>query len=191
MTTPDARTAAPFEIKGVNHVALVCSNMARTVDFYQDVLGFPLVKTVQLPNDMGQHFFFDMGAGNTLAFFWFSKAPGPAPGVAAPAHRPDTGDLESAVGSMNHLAFTIDNERFDDYRQRLLAKGIDCSIVINHDDSELTVCEEMHPGVYIRSMYFQDPDGILLEFAAWTKALEAGDVRHAPQGADLLAQGAG
>ena len=29
----------------------------------------------------------------------------------------------------------------------------------------------MHPGVFVRSVYFQDPDGILLEFAAWTRSL--------------------
>jgi hypothetical protein len=32
----------------------------------------------------------------------------------------------------------------------------------------------------VRSIYFQDPDGILLEFAAWTRALTPGDVRHEP-----------
>ena len=34
-------------IRGLNHLALVCSDMARTVDFYSGVLGFPLVKTVE------------------------------------------------------------------------------------------------------------------------------------------------
>jgi len=39
----------------------------------------------------------------------------------------------------------------------------------------------MHPGVYVRSVYFQDPDGILLELAAWTKdGFDASDVRHTP-----------
>jgi hypothetical protein len=28
-------------------------------------------------------------------------------------------------------------------------------------------------------VYFQDPDGILLELAAWTRQLDATDVRHA------------
>ncbi len=30
---------------GVNHLALVCKDMARTVDFYTNVLGMPLIKT--------------------------------------------------------------------------------------------------------------------------------------------------
>ena len=34
-----------FEIRGINHLALVCKDMARTVEFYTQVLGMPLVKT--------------------------------------------------------------------------------------------------------------------------------------------------
>ena len=41
----------------------------------------------------------------------------------------------------------------------------------------------MHPGVYIRSVYFQDPDGILLEFACWLREFRPDDVSHAPNGA--------
>ena len=44
-----------FELRGINHLALVCKDMARTVDFYTNVLGMPLVKTIELPLGMGQH----------------------------------------------------------------------------------------------------------------------------------------
>ena len=30
----------PFEFSGINHLALVCRDMQRTVDFYEGVLGF-------------------------------------------------------------------------------------------------------------------------------------------------------
>jgi len=29
-------------------------------------------------------------------------------------------------------------------------------------------------------MYFRDPNGTMLEFACWTRDLDASDVRHAP-----------
>ena len=74
----------PFELSGVNHLALVCRDMARTVEFYRDTLGMPLVKTIELPKDMGQHFFFDIGNGDSLAFFWFKDAPSASPGVVRP-----------------------------------------------------------------------------------------------------------
>jgi len=170
----------PLDLHGVSHLALVCSDMARTVDFYSTVLGLRLVKTVELPAGMGQHFFFDIGNGDCLAFFWFADAPGPAPGVAAPVARPDNGESTSAVGSMNHIAFEVAPERLEDYRQRLIDQGVDCSVVVNHDDSEWTVSEEMHPGVFVRSVYFQDPDGILLELAAWTRPFTDADVAHEP-----------
>jgi hypothetical protein len=57
---------------------------------------------------------------------------------------------------------------------------VDCTDVANHDDSEWGVSDDLHPGVFIRSIYFQDPDGILLEFACWTRALVPEDVCHRP-----------
>jgi len=175
MTSPQK-----LDLQGVSHLALVCSDMAQTVDFYTNVLGLKLIKTVELPVGMGQYFFFDIGNGDSLAFFWFPDAPPAAPGIAAPVARPDNGELTSAVGSMNHIAFQVRPEDIDEYRQRLVDHGVDCSVVVNHDDSEWTVSEEMHPGVYVRSVYFQDPDGILLELAAWMRPLRESDVTHEP-----------
>jgi catechol 2,3-dioxygenase-like lactoylglutathione lyase family enzyme len=170
----------PFETSGINHLALVCSDMQQTVDFYEGVLGFPLVKTIELPAGMGQHFFFDIGGGDHLAFFWFPDAPPAAPGIASPRARPDQGELTTAIASMNHVAFDVPADRIEEYRDRLLAAGIDCTEVANHDDSEWGIAKQMHDGVFVRSVYFQDPDGILLEFAAWTKTFTAADVSHTP-----------
>ena len=170
----------PFDFGGIHHLALVCRDMARTVDFYTKVLGMPLVKTVELPMGMGQHFFFDCGGGDQVAFFWFADAPEAAPGVSAPKLRPDEGDAKSAVGSMNHVAFSVPAESIDLYRERLAAAGVDCSVVVNHDDSEYGVSPELNEGVFVRSIYFKDPDGILLEFSCWTRELGPGDVRHEP-----------
>jgi catechol 2,3-dioxygenase-like lactoylglutathione lyase family enzyme len=154
--------------------------MARTVDFYSNVLGMPLIKTIELPGGMGQHFFFDCGGGDALAFFWFPDAPDGVPGVSAPTGRPDQGSLTSAVGSMNHVAFAVPPHRIDQYRDRLRAAGIDCTDVANHDDSEWGISDDLHPGVFVRSIYFQDPDGILLEFACWSRELGPADVSHSP-----------
>ena len=135
-----------FELQGINHLALVCRDMARTVDFYTKVLGMPLVKTIELPGGMGQHFFFDCGGGDCLAFFWFPDAPDGVPGVSAPAARPDQGDLTSAIGSMNHVAFNVSPDKIEEYRERLLAAGVDCTEVANHDDSEWTHQRRPPPG---------------------------------------------
>ncbi len=179
-----AATNTEFQFCGVNHLALVCKDMAKTVEFYRDVLGMPLVKTLDLPGGHGQHFFFDIGNGDSLAFFWFPSAPEAAPGIAAPEALPTRGNFMSAHGSMNHIAFNIPAERFDEYYQRLVDKGVDVTKVLNHDNSETQSSDEMNDGVYVRSVYFFDPDGVCLEFAAWTKVFTDEDVAHDPMQAD-------
>lgn len=176
-------------VRGLNHLALVCSDMARTVDFYSNVLGFPLVKTVELPGGAGQHFFFDIGNGNgqTLAFFWFPDAPPSEPGVTHQGFLDSPAGPVSAIATMNHVAFDVAPEDLEPLRERLKAAGVKVSPIVNHDDSELGASAEMHPGVFVRSIYFRDPDDIQLELAAWTKVFDESDVRHAPATATPLA----
>ena len=173
-----------FELRGVNHLALSVPRMARTVEFYTQVLGMPLTKTLNLPGGHGQHFF-DIGNGDSLAFFWFPGKLEAAPGVASAGAVPG-GDITSAHGSMNHIASsTCRSKGFEEYRQRLIDKGVEVSAIYDHDDSPSQVAKEYHPGVFVRSVYFRDPDGILLEFAAWNRVLpQEGDVIHDPVDAD-------
>jgi len=169
-----------FAITGINHLALVCRDMERTVDFYTNVLGFPLIKTIELPMNMGQHFFFDIGNGDSLAFFWFPNSPEPHPGISSPGAMPMQGDIVTAIGSMNHVAFNVPPEKMEEYRDKLHAKGVKTTQILNHDNSYLQVSKEWTDSVFVRSLYFQDPDGILLEFAAWTKVFTEADVSHKP-----------
>jgi catechol 2,3-dioxygenase-like lactoylglutathione lyase family enzyme len=167
-----------FTLNGINHLALVCRDMEETVDFYTNVLGMPLIKTIELPNNMGQHFFFDIGNGDSLAFFWFPNAPEAAPGVASPVAVPGKGELATAHGSMNHVAFDVPQDKIEEYVEKLAAKGLKPTPLINHDDSPYQIAREMHPGVFVRSVYFMDPNGILLEFACWTREFTDADVKH-------------
>ena len=166
---------------GINHLALVCRDMAQTQRFYTEILGMPLVKTVALP-DGGQHFFFDCGGGSLLAFFWWANAPPAAPGIASVARFPS--QPMSAVGSMNHVAFSVEEAVLDDCLARLKAAGVPVTpVVVNHDDSPMGASRENHAGVFVRSVYFTDPNGIMMEFAATTRAFGPDDVRHAPAAA--------
>ncbi|MEW4467537.1 VOC family protein [Parasphingorhabdus sp. JC815] len=177
-------TNKEFEFCGVNHLALVCKDMAKTVEFYRDILGMPLVKTLDLPGGNGQHFFFDVGNGDCIAFFWFPNAPEAVPGISAPEALPTKGNFMSAHGSMNHIAINIPAERFDEYYDRLVEKGVEVTKKLNHDNSPTQASEEMNDDVYVRSVYFFDPDGVCLEFAAWTKVFDESDVAHDPVQAD-------
>jgi catechol 2,3-dioxygenase-like lactoylglutathione lyase family enzyme len=174
------RKNTKFEIRGINHLALTCRDMKRTVDFYSGVLGMPLTKTINLPRGMGQHFFFDIGNGDSLAFFWFPDAPKSQPGVTHPAHLIGRGPLTTAHASMNHVAFDVPAEKIDEYQRKLEAAGIDVTKVVNHDDSPNQASPELTPTTFVRSIYFQDPDGIMLEFASWTRELNESDVNAEP-----------
>lgn len=180
-------SSRPFEFRGINHLALVSSDMARTVDFYTNVLGMPLIKTLEIPGG-AQHFFFDCGHGDSLAFFWFPGAPAAAPGISAAGDLPGVGSIVSAHGSMNHVAFDVPEEHFDEYVQKLQDRGVAVSPVLNHDDSVSTVARELHDGVFVRSVYFRDPDGVLLELACWTRSFGPEDVRHGPADAQGVRQ---
>jgi len=175
-----------FDIRGINHLALVCKDMAKTVDFYTNVLGMPLVKTLDLPGGRGQHFFFDIGNGDALAFFWFPNAPEAAPGIASAANLPMQGPIVSAHGSMNHVAFNVPAEKIDEYHDKLQARGIAVTKIMNHDESERQITlDVVTPSTFVRSIYFYDPDGICLEFASWTRELDPSyDAREDPVGAD-------
>jgi catechol 2,3-dioxygenase-like lactoylglutathione lyase family enzyme len=173
-----------FELQGINHLALTCRDMAKTVDFYTNVLGMPLTKTLDLPFGSGQHFFFDIGNGDSLAFFWFPDSPDKAVGVAAPSALPGQGPLTTAHGAMNHVAFNVPRDKIEEYREKLAARGIDVTEIMNHDNSPTQVSETLTDDVFVRSLYFFDPDGILLEFACWERELGPEDTRVAPATAE-------
>ncbi len=167
-----------MKTKGINHIALVCRDMAETVRFYTEILDMPLFKTVELP-DGGQHFFFDCGGGASVAFFWWKDGPPAAPGIASVKEFPM--DAKTAIGSMNHLAFDVEEDQLEAMLQRLAAADVPHTPAgVNHDDSRMGVAPEKHDGVFVRSVYFTDSNGIMLEFAATTKEFGPEDVAHEP-----------
>lgn len=166
-----------IEFTGVHHLALVCRDMERTVDFYTNVLEMKLIKGFDLDGGYGQHFFFDMGGGGLLAFFWFDDAPEPQPGTTSAAHLAGSrdGNITSAMSSMNHVAFDVAPDKIEAFRDTLIDRGVECTSVVNHDDvitgEEARTAKEINAKTWLRSFYFFDPDGIMLEFCA---TLEAG-----------------
>ena len=101
-----------------------------------------------------------------------------APGVASQDQRSGS-KFTTAHASMNHLAISIPLEEFDAYVERLKSKGVRVH-VINHADNDKGYEVGVTAATWVRSMYFQDPSGIALELAAYTRAFRADDVSHAP-----------
>ena len=98
--------------QGVHHLALLCSDVEQTIDFYQGVLEFPLTELFENRDYEGStHFFFDIGNGNALAFFDF-------PGL-------DLGSYAEVLGSMHHLAISVTPEKQAHLRSKLDAAGVE------------------------------------------------------------------
>ena len=101
--------------RGIHHVALLSSNVERTVQFYQGVLEFPLLEIFENRDYAGSnHFFFDLGHGNTLAFFDF-------PGL-------DLGPYAEVLGGLHHVAISVELERWKKLRANLEKAGIEYAL---------------------------------------------------------------
>lgn len=98
--------------RGVHHQALLCSDVERTIAFYQGLLGFPLTDLFENRDYVGStHFFFDIGNGNALAFF-------DMPGL-------DLGPYREVLGGHHHLAISMEPEQWSQARSALDEAGID------------------------------------------------------------------
>src|SRR5680860_761557 len=107
---PEAQRPASTA-RGVHHVALICSDPARTIEFYQGIIGFPLVEMFENRDSPGSmHFFFDIGHDNLLAFFDFPDL--------------DLDPAMEAIGSLQHLALSVTPGQFDAAKRRLDRAGI-------------------------------------------------------------------
>ena len=97
--------------RGIHHTALISSDVRQTVEFYQGLLGFPLIDMFENRDLPGStHFFFDVGNGNTVAFF-------DLPGV-------DVGPYAEVLGGLHHLAISMDPTRWQQARTTLDAHGV-------------------------------------------------------------------
>src|SRR5216684_6717957 len=125
----------PVYTGGVDHLALISSNLEATIHFYTEVIGMRLTRIVQNRDEpTSTHIFLDMGGGNQLAFFDFPEK-GPARTVRG-------------VGSMHHVALKAQPEQFRALLAALQEKHIPYSL---------------HGTPESGSVYVRDPDDILVE----------------------------
>jgi catechol 2,3-dioxygenase-like lactoylglutathione lyase family enzyme len=97
--------------RGLHHMALLSSDVERTIRFYQDLLEFPMTEIFENRDYKGSnHFFFDIGNGNLLAFFDF-------PGL-------DLGPYAEVLGGLHHVAISVDRATWERLRGKLDAAGV-------------------------------------------------------------------
>jgi catechol 2,3-dioxygenase-like lactoylglutathione lyase family enzyme len=148
---------------GVSHIALAVKNIEATHRFYTEAMGFELVKVEIIPQKGGfaRHVFYSTGSklDQMIAFWDLSRVPG-SENIRTDISR-DLG-LDALT---NHIAFQADDlADIERRKQRWLDCGKDV-IEIDHG--------------WIHSVYTEDPDGIMVEFAVVTRPLTAGDATEA------------
>ena len=132
-TRSGARNAAGTG--GVDHLAMISSDIERTIEFYTNVLGMRVANIIQNRDEPSStHIFLDMGGSNMMAFFDFPKH-GDAPVVRG-------------IGAMHHVALKATPQQYKGVIANLKARDLD------HD---------IHGDEVQGSVYFRDPDNILLE----------------------------
>lgn len=131
-----------IQAQGVHHITFVGSNRQATIDFYEGVLGMPLV--MEQPNlDVPEetHLYFDPGDGRLITFF------------VRPSRVNDTTPNPEGIGNLHHLAFAVSHATYTQVAQRLNERGIWNTGNIDRG--------------FMDSIYFRDPNGQLLEMACY------------------------
>jgi glyoxalase family protein len=131
-----------LQTQGVHHITLVGSNREGVIDFYQGVLGMPLVFTqpnLDVPEE--EHLYFDPGDGRLITFF------------VRPTRDVDPTPNPEGIGNLHHLAFTVSRAVYTQVAQRLEERGIKNTGPIDRG--------------FMDSIYFRDPNDQLLELACY------------------------
>ena len=153
---------------GVDHAAFATFDPKATISFYRDVLGFPVVHATcalgwgpeSHPDFI--HFYFDIGHGDRLAFFYYF---GVKPYV--------DNQIPELLRRARHLAIHVDTaEDLAEYRRRLDESDWTCELQVRHETVE--------------SIYVTDPNGYLIEFARPLRAITVEDDIDANFSADAL-----
>src|SRR5439155_9341990 len=130
-----------------HHITLICADAQRTVDFYTQMLGLRFIKkTVNFDDPGSYHLYFGNEAARPGSVVTFFEWPGATRG-------------HPGIGGTHHFALAVaDYDGLLQWKRRLVDLGISV-------DGPL----DRH---YFTSIYFNDPDGTILEIATrgpgWT-----------------------
>lgn len=153
---------------GVHHLGLATLDLDRTVEFYTKKLGWE-VAWADILETSGEgkikHVFLNTGDGSLVAFMCPEKVPGIPEEWAT-----DINSAQGLPGAFYHFAFWCDDVReLEEKRKTLIERGVDVSAVVDHG--------------WCRSIYFRDPNGLLLEYCTTVREFTAEDkiLRHHDQ----------
>lgn len=123
-------------LKGIHHIAIICSDIEVSKQFYTEILGLEIIREVYRQERQSWKVDLALNGNYVIELFSF-------PGSPTRVSRPE------ALG-LRHIAFGVEN--LDLIVKTLESKGV-CSEPIRIDE---------HTGK--RFTFIQDPDGLPIEF---------------------------
>ncbi len=131
-----------LQVQGVHHITLIGADRQTSIDFWEGVLGMPLLfeqPNLDVPEET--HLYFDPGDGRLITIFTREDR------VVDSTPNPE------GIGNLHHLAFTVSRATYKQVAQRLDERGV-------------THTPEIDRG-FMNSIYFRDPLGQLMELACY------------------------
>jgi len=131
-----------LQSQGVHHITIVGADRQTALDFWEGVLGMPVVfEQPNLDNESESHLYFDPGDGRLITVFTNEE------------REPDPTRTPTDPGCVQHIAFSLSQATFQQAVERLDERKI------------------RHSGVkdrgFMDSIYFEDPLGLLIELASY------------------------
>lgn len=131
-----------IQTQGVHHITLTGADRQTSIDFWEGLLGMPFIFDQPNLDDPNEgHLYFDPGDGRLITVF------------TNEVRTPNPRRTPTEPGCVHHLAFNLSQVSFNQAIERLEERGI------------------QHSGVrdrgFMDSIYFQDPMGLLIEFASY------------------------
>ena len=147
--------------KGFSHIGLSTHDLDATRDFYEEVLGFEVVRCDVIKIRQGgfiRHMFVDVGRDQLIAFMEPNDIPG-LPTDFDPGINRGLG----IPGIFYHFAFEagVRWTRCTPSGLKLIGKGVGVTDIVDHD--------------WAMSIYFSDPNGISLEYCCLTRDIGTED----------------
>ena len=131
-----------LQSQGVHHITLTGANRQTSIDFWEGVLGMPLLlEQPNLDKASESHLYFDPGDGRLITVF------------TDESRKPDRRRTPTEPGCVHHIAFSVSRATFAQAVKRLDERRISHSGVKDRG--------------FMDSIYFTDPLGLLIELACY------------------------
>ena len=131
-----------IQTQGVHHITLNGADRQTSIDFWEGVLGMPMVfEQPNLDQPEVNHLYFDPGDGRLITIFTEEGRP------------VDRSPNPNGAGNLHHLAFNVSRASYTQAMQRLDERGIPHSGPVDRG--------------FMDSLYFRDPLGQLMELACY------------------------